>query len=104
MKCTAHGILYHHFWGDYSAEIYLDFKTTWQAEQAAKFLGPGWIFKNCSCGIHAKDPELSGIEDKLISLGADATKISSVATSIDHGEPFEVTLELEDPNQTELAL
>jgi len=102
MKCIAKGIAYHHFWGEYCCEIYLDFNSSWQAEQAAKVLG--WKFQNCSTGIFLKNEETDTVVDKLVELGADRSKILSLEHSIDTGDPFEISIELEHPDQLKLAI
>lgn len=104
MKSIARGILYHHFWGEYSAEVYLDFGLTWQAEEAQRQLraktGLDWMQQNVSVGVHVSNEQLTKLEAFLAEHGADKSKISSLATSIDHGESFFCTFELEHPAQT----
>ena len=107
MKTTARGILYHHFWGEYSAELYLDFPSEWQAEDAQHYLicatELDWTQKNASVGIHVNTEQLNKIVELLVNKhGADRNKIASLATSVDHGEPFTCEFEVEHPAQLKL--
>ena len=108
MQTTASGILRHHFHGDYSATIGLRFNELWQAVAAARRLGLPWaISKNDHAFVLAtvgSEALSKKIIPQLAALGADPGKIDSVERSVDYGEPFTVTIELEHPDQLPLAL
>lgn len=63
---------------------------------------------------HCQDPKFIGImvtgrdvdtlRTMMVSMGADRKKIGSMANSCDHGEPFEIQMELESKNQMKLDL
>jgi hypothetical protein len=92
----ADGLLRHHFWGDCCATIGLWFLSSAAAEAALSLLGDGWK-------VSPKDPKLligtfSGealdtAENTLAKFGASRAKMTSIATSIDHGEVFTVNVE-----------
>lgn len=96
MSNTIHieGRLRHHFWGTYAATIALDCGSPRGAEDALQALGPLWKAGNVEGCIvyHGAGDELEGVLDTLASKGADRKKITSIAKSIDVGEPFEFTL------------
>ena len=100
MKLNATGQLYHHFWGDYWARICLGFQTMCHADAAllSGLLGPGWHrgreHQNVLTWAGGSD-DLALCEDRLESLGADREAVSSVAHSIDHGDPFKVSFEVD---------
>jgi len=56
--------------------------------------------------VFAGGPDVDAIVDRLAELGADREKIVSLAKSIDHGEKFTVSIEVEreHPDQVQLAL
>lgn len=120
---TAKGILRHHFWGEYSATIALVFPDREQMEKALPVLqvedfgtfydvngdtrkSAGWVShpEKPMLFIHTSGPALEAVILRLSENGADRKKIDSCAKSIDHGEPFKVTIEVEhyDPAQAEL--
>lgn len=106
---AASGILFHHFWGTYCADIVLTFASPADAKLALKSgkLGDGWK-------IATTDPSLlyfSGAErglDRmiahLVTLGADRTKIASLAHSVDCGDEFSITVECLYPDPKQLTL
>ena len=104
MLSTATGIAYHHFWGTYSADVYLTFNTKWQATEARKALpfADKWKQQNKCIGIHItdEDGELDKVVEHLVTLGAEREKILSVAKSVDSGEKFTITMELEHPDRS----
>lgn len=89
----AKGLLRHRFHGTYSAVIVLGFDSPEDVVQALPLL-PGFE-------RHPKEPRalmwagqrdaLNETKAVLGTFGADVRKIDSIARSIDHGEPFEVT-------------
>lgn len=105
MLTTATGTLTHHFWGEYYADIVLAFPTPWQATAGAKRLGPDWLIHGTRVARQVPGHVLEKtIKPQLAKLGADRDKIDSVARSINHGEPFTITMELEHPSQMKLPL
>lgn len=124
MKIKAKGQLRHHFWGDYSAQITLVFNDSEDCELAlpllAKTTGKPGEFRNACGGISDSIGWLQGKEGHENACGAilasdplerviaflkehgASDQIDSCATSIDHGEPFEITLEVEDPKQLQI--
>lgn len=104
----AKGQLRHHFWGEYSATIVLQFHSPVLADAAVAKL-PGF---NVHPGepralvFHGKGDELKLVESLLVSLGADRKKLTSLAKSIDFGEPFTIALDLtpQGPQPTQLTL
>jgi hypothetical protein len=103
MFCKASGQLFHHFWGDYCADIILFFEN---ADQAAAVANSG-LLNNEAWGVWKlgkKDPtcmvinvnsdQLSILKKCLGDLGADTEKISSLKYSVDHGEEFEIEMEI----------
>ena len=120
MQLTATGIAKFHFWGEYSQTFALSFA---DAEEAAlalpvlnrikltiggtdacgRKLNPGqWMQGQKypkSVLIFASGDDVKRIEGQLVELGADPKKISSCATSIDHGEPFKISINVDDPAQ-----
>jgi hypothetical protein len=103
VNITATGILRHCWWGEYQAGIGLQFQS---AEDAALALGklPGWKTSTAPTVllITVDSAQLEQVKVQLGALGADVDKIDSVAKSIDHGEPFEITVRVEDPRQVQM--
>lgn len=96
MEIIAHGQLQHHFWGEYRATIVVKFATARLATAAlGKF--PGFE-------IHPTEPSalrffgggsaLRAVEALLKGYGANAKKLTSLAKSIDFGEPFTIAVDL----------
>ena len=98
MDIIAKGQLQHHFWGEYHASIVLAFATEALAEAAlpklagfAKHSNPAhWNVLT----YHGTGADLKRVEALLVSLGASKKKLTSLAKSIDYGEPFEITVDL----------
>lgn len=93
----ARGRLHHHFHGQYWATIGLWFDSVELATKAHKILGHTWgVSANLKVLTYSgKD---SGLETEIVrleKLGADRKKITSLAHSIDFGEEFYVTMEIE---------
>lgn len=100
----ARGLLKHHFWGSYSATIGLWFDTVGDATVAASLLGAGWEHskKDPLLVVGSFDGDLlTAAESRLAAYGADRAKMTSIATSIDHGEVFDLVVvgEWSDPRQ-----
>ncbi len=96
---SARGILRHHFWGDYRATITLHVE---RPEYLPAVLAALPAFKTdaahpTSCGYHGGGEELKAQEDRLVDLGADRKAITSLAHSIDHGDPFVITVPMLEP-------
>ncbi len=129
MKLHAKGQARHRFWGEYSAHIILGFESREAALLAQPILNKdmdfgdfltagggraaseGWRHIRDGQGdvvkalfLEAADPVLILVVQRLVSYGAEEKKILSMARSIDYGEVFEIEIEVEDPNQTELKL
>lgn len=90
-KIIGHGQLQHHFWGTYRASIYITFASDALAIGALNHL-PGWTQRGNQVGYHGGGTELKSQEDRLVALGANRTKITSIAKSIDYGEPFTIAV------------
>lgn len=58
--------------------------------------------KNNIILVEAGEPALTEIINRLVSYGAEKKKILSVAKSIDYGEKFEISIEIEDKAQMKL--
>lgn len=104
MKLTANGMLRHCFFGDYSAVIALRFEEKQDAELAIPQLhipnlGAEWTQAGNGAVITVNSDQLNRVKDQLAELGADPDAIDSVAHSTDFGDPFSVTVEVEDPRQ-----
>jgi hypothetical protein len=105
MKVEAKGMLRHRFWGVYSAAIALQFSSADDAKAALPVLGDGWKLGEKHQEILIWEGESKALDlcsDLLESFGADRKKIASIATSIDHGEWFQVTIPVENKNQLAL--
>jgi hypothetical protein len=106
------GRLRHHFWGDYCATIAIEFSDEASAKDALSVLSTeslegskGWkaAENHTNCLIwFGKAPAFNQVKAKLVSLGADADKIDSCATSIDYGEPFEIAVSVTPAEQPSL--
>lgn len=118
MKIHARGQARHHFWAGYSRTVTLTFDDAASAALALPVLrkftpsavvdsaiglaveSPGWIARGPHAAIFVTGKDVNALEDQLVSFGASAKKIGSLARSVDHGEPFQVAIDVEDPNQT----
>jgi hypothetical protein len=96
VSLPARGILFHHWYGDYSASIGLMFVDEGAAKAALLLLGDdAWK-------VSQKNPAMlrgsfdnvavDAVTEKLVSFGAERDKIQSIRFSIDQGEPFTVTV------------
>lgn len=108
MIIIAKGQLQHHFWGEYAATIALKFATEALALQSLPQL-PGFERHSSvpsALIYHGTGDDLKNTEDLLVSLGANRKKLTSLAKSIDYGEPFtiEVNLTPEGPQAEQLSL
>lgn len=110
----AKGQLRHRFWGRYSARVALRFDNEADAVQGSEILrtsmpadmkpvinacGQPWkpgVFWHKSaptwCVLEFDQDDVNAVLDVLEKFGADRKKIDSVATSIDFGERFEISL------------
>jgi hypothetical protein len=122
MKITANGHSKFHFWGEHAQSFYLHFPDATDAALALPvlcqlqltvkgtdacgrpMLPSSWQRNESLLGVFASGSDVSRVEAQLIALGADANAISSLARSVDRGEPFTVTFEVEDPAQILMAL
>lgn len=91
----AKGQLKHHFWGTYAASVWLVFESA--TEAAVALAGPFAAWKANpkhpdTIGFHGSDPQLQAQLNILAAHGADLKRVSSLAKSIDYGEPFEVDI------------
>lgn len=128
MKIKAKGLLRHRFWGDYQAHIILDFDSPEECKSALEPLNNNIIFgeyrsvnggmiqssgwrilekegvelKHASIEVNSNDLDL--VVTRLVEFGADKSKITSMAKSIDYGERFEIETEVKNPNQIEMEL
>ena len=102
MKVSAKGQLRHRFFGQYSAVIGLKFDCPGDAIAALPKLGAGWsrheTVDHALIWVGDSDA-LKACETTLERFGAEKRKIASLAKSVDYGEPFSITVEVEDPNQ-----
>ena len=112
MTLKAEGLLRHRFWGDYSAVLILKFDSPESCLIALPRLAPkgaefGWdqseTNKCCALAVVDSD-QLSKLEAHLETLGAEKKKIASLAKSVDHGEPFSISFEVEHPDQMKLNI
>lgn len=105
---NASGVLKHHFWGNYSAEIFLKFDSKEVRDAALEKLqlesfgeyrdvlgnvrkSEGWRTLESNpdvAAIHLAGEQLDQIVLLLEAMGAEKKKITSIATSIDRGELF----------------
>lgn len=101
----ATGQLRHHFWGKYSAVIYLLFLDKDCARDALNVLNGNWRFSTEQDNILVWSGnlcELESCKDQLEKYGADRKKIDSCELSIDYGEKFEVVIPVVPVEQLEL--
>jgi len=107
MKLSAQGRLNHHFWGDYHAGLVLAFDTPEDMRLALPKLASVGLPKQWVPGekaphaafITVNSDELAMLKKHLGTLGADVDAIDSCAHSVDYGDPFSITVEVEDPRQ-----
>ncbi|TXH17011.1 MAG: hypothetical protein E6R03_04630 [Hyphomicrobiaceae bacterium] len=109
----ASGQLRHRFWGRYSVRIGLKFEGMEEAKQGFRILkealpkdmkpivnacGQLWTPGAFLVGdlpmvaLEVDQDDMGAVKDMLEKFGADRKKIASVATSIDFGERFEISL------------
>lgn len=104
-KVKASGLLAHHFWGEYSATIALEFEASAHAKDALRVLGDMWTVHEKVDNVlifHGQREELTKVEQTLVKYGADSKKITSLAKSVDFGEPFTVEIPISSEEQGEL--
>ena len=104
-KAKADGILAHHFWGDYYATIALEFESNAHAKDALRVLGDAWRFHEKVDNVlifHGQKDALTEVEKTLVKYGADSEKMTSLAKSVDYGEPFTVEIPIVPEEQCEL--
>jgi len=89
----ANGQLRHHFWGEYYATIVLIFSSKEEAEQAQRTVFTNWKQHDEILSFHGTGDQLTVEEERLVAHGADRKKLTSLAKSIDRGEPFTVTVQ-----------
>lgn len=105
MKAKANGLLAHHFWGTYCATIALEFDTSEYAQDALRVLEDVWTVHekmNNVLVFHGQKELLSEVEKTLVKYGADSKKMTSLAKSVDYGEPFTVEIPIVPEEQGEL--
>jgi len=106
-KVKANGLLRHHFWGEYCATIVLEFDNFLHAKDALRVLGGEWSFHDKVDNVlifHGKKKELTKVEKTLVKYRADPKKMTSLAKSVDFGEPFTVEIPIVPEEQKELLL
>ena len=107
MRLQAQGGLQHHFWGDYCATVSLKFDCPDCVNLALPKLpaipGVKWRSKGEYVATLVDGAHLEQLKPALGKLGADVAAIDSVEHSIDYGDPFTVTVEVEDPRQLTFA-
>lgn len=107
MTIIAKGQLQHHFWGDYKATIVLLFHSRELAEQALAKL-PGFALHHVdkrALVFFGGGDKLKAVEQLLKEYHADLKKVTSLAKSIDYGEPFTVEIDLTpEPTEKQEAL
>jgi hypothetical protein len=105
----ANGILRHHFWGHYVADIVLRFDDPASIPTALEALAvsPDASYRGATGGqyktewkqserdprailITASGETLEEIQTKLVAWGADKKKMNSMTTNINHGEQFSI--------------
>lgn len=109
MKRTAQGQARHHFHGDYAQTVMLRFDSEADLRLALPVLeafSPSWVTKpeNPCTAIFVEGDEVKRLEDFLVGLGAKRALIGSLRYSVDRGEIFEISVEVEDPRQVQLGL
>ena len=105
-KIHAIGQARFHFWGDYHETLVLGFKTAEEATQAVSRLNITSTFLEAEWKQGEKDPrgihifvsgdDVERAHSQLKKYGADPKKISSIKRSIDHGEIFDIWIDIED--------
>ena len=99
------GQLRHRFHGEYSAVVAIDFGAADSATLALGVLGKPWEVSRSPnalvCVVSTE--ELEVLTERLGTFGADTKKVASLAKSIDFGEPFEVSIEVENQDQLSLV-
>ena len=125
MKLIAAGISRFHFWGTYSQSFALRFASPEDAVLALPVLNqlklshPGTDASGFPTlpgrwsqpapdkpflSIFASGDDVDEVVTQLVALGAHPKKISSLQFSCDHGEPFNISVNVDDPKQAELSL
>ena len=97
-KIVANGQLRHYFFGSYMAAIALIFESKDNANTCLPLLGDGWYKLDTldnGIGWYGESKELEVCEKTLAKFGADINKVHSLAKSIDYGEEFEVSFEVD---------
>ena len=113
MNGKVRGLLGHHWHHPYWANIVLWFDSDDPVHCAEAVLlagilddpaWPAWVAGKQRGTLYwaGRDEQLKPLKAHLASLGADASAIDSVATSIDHGEEFTFTVSVPDPRQLDL--
>jgi hypothetical protein len=104
MKAKGQGQLRHRFHGEYSAVIAIAFESPIVASAALNQLGNTWkLSPNPKAIVWVGNREqLEVCKRMLVSFGAEESKIDSLAKSIDYGEPFEITINIEAEEQIHL--
>lgn len=104
MKATFEGRIAHHFHMPYWCTMALVFNSESDAKQALTILGSNWKIGKQPKAVVAslKSDELDAMKKCFESHGMDAEnirKIDSIAKSIDYGEPFEGSLNVDNLDQ-----
>ena len=108
MNIQVHGQLKHHFWGSYFATIVLTLDNPFNDLAAVQeVLGPRWVMETHKTGgyyliWHGADVDAQVA--MLAKYGADPKKITSLAKSVDYGEPFTATIPVKDRKQMDLVM
>lgn len=93
----ADGRLRHCFFGTYYATIALRFSSHEDALKGFEVLGTNWKISDTTKSalvFHGKNPELEDVLSTLEKFGADRKKVTSLAKSVDFGDPFQITIEV----------
>src|SRR5262245_34105795 len=107
MKLVGRGQLRHHFFGEYSAGIGLEFDSAEAAVLALPHISPAGFTGEWQQSkdhphylvICVNSDQLALLVEHFGELGADKSAIDSVAHSIDFGDAFEITVCVDDPRQ-----
>ena len=89
---TGKGLLHHHFWGEYRATIVLQFGSTRERNAALDAFPMFTAVRTITMNFHGGGKALKAAEQALKAAGANMKKVTSMRTSIDHGEPFTVSV------------
>lgn len=92
---TGAGRLRHFFHSAYSAAIVILFSCDDAAATAVRVLGAGWkrhATHSAAIAWTGDSGALRAVKITLAKYGADASKVDSLAKSVDFGEPFAVTI------------